>query len=92
MVGGELARQRKDFLMLLPGRRRVVIEVDGKHHYAVNPYTPEAKPPPRLYAEMMAEDRRIRLAGYEVFRFGAYELMQYDGEDVVKRFFDELLA
>lgn len=92
MEGGELARQRMDFLMLLPDRRRVVIEVDGQHHYAVNPYTPEAKPSPRFYAEMVAEDRRIRLAGYEVFRFGAYELLQDGGEDVVNRFFDQLLA
>src|SRR5882757_781306 len=27
-------RQRMDFLLLLPQRRRVVLEVDGKHHYA----------------------------------------------------------
>jgi hypothetical protein len=92
MPGGELARQRMDFLMLLPGRRRVVIEVDGKHHYTENAYTPDAKPSPRLYAEMVAEDRRIRLAGYEVFRFGGYELMQDDSAEMVKRFFDQLLA
>ena len=29
-----LPRQRMDFLLLLPDRRRVVIEVDGKQHYA----------------------------------------------------------
>lgn len=49
-------------------------------------------PSPRLYAERVSEDRRIRMAGYEVFRFGAYELLQADGEDVVRRFFDDLLS
>jgi hypothetical protein len=29
-----LTRQRMDFLLLLPHRRRVVIELDGIHHYA----------------------------------------------------------
>jgi hypothetical protein len=32
--GSSLTRQRMDFLLLLPGRQRVVIEIDGKHHYA----------------------------------------------------------
>ena len=27
-----LPRQRMDFLLLLPGRQRIVLEVDGKHH------------------------------------------------------------
>lgn len=30
---GPLARQRMDFLMLLRGRRWVVIEIDGTQHY-----------------------------------------------------------
>ncbi|MFD9303389.1 hypothetical protein ACFWCB_12160 [Streptomyces sp. NPDC060048] len=29
-----LARERMDFLLLLPGGVRIVIEVDGRHHYA----------------------------------------------------------
>jgi hypothetical protein len=90
--GGELARQRMDFLMLLPAQRRVIIEVDGQQHYAEKPWTEEARPSPRLYAEMVAEDRRIRLAGYEVFRFGGYELMRADAERVANDFFDELLS
>ena len=92
MPGGEFVRQRMDFLLLPSDRRRVVIEVDGKHHYTEDAYTDAAKPSPRLYAEMAAEDRRIRLAGYEVFRFGAYELMQQDGADAARQFFDDLLA
>jgi very-short-patch-repair endonuclease len=60
-----------DFLLLLPENQRVVIEIDGKQHYCDD----EGRPSPRKYAEMMAEDRRLRLAGYEVFRFGAAELV-----------------
>ena len=32
--GSPLARQRMDFLLLFSDRQRVVIEVDGKQHYA----------------------------------------------------------
>jgi very-short-patch-repair endonuclease len=77
-----------DFLLLLPGRRRVVIEIDGKQHYAAG-----EKASPRLYAEMVAEDRRLQLAGYEVFRFGGYELMsQEEGAAILRAFFVELLT
>jgi len=92
MPGGELVRQRMDFLLLPSDRRRVVIEVDGRHHYTQDAYTDNEKPSPRLYAEMAAEDRRIGLAGYEVFRFGAYELMQPEGPGTARRFFTDLLA
>jgi len=63
-----LERQRMDFLLLLDGNIRVVIEVDGKQHYAEG-----EKASPRLYAALVAEDRRLRLAGYELYRFGASE-------------------
>jgi hypothetical protein len=69
--GGTLARQRMDFLLLLPGHRRVVLEVDGIHHYA-DRQTRIADP--ALYAQMAAADRKLRLAGYEVYRFGGQEL------------------
>ncbi|MFE9750246.1 hypothetical protein ACFYOT_35525 [Saccharothrix saharensis] len=67
-----LARQRMDFLLLLPQRIRIVIECDGHQHYA-NPATRQADP--RRYADMMAEDRELRLRGYEVYRFGGTELV-----------------
>lgn len=92
MPGGELVRQRMDFLLLPSDRRRVVIEVDGRHHYAEDAYTDDERPSSSLYAEMAAEDRRIRLAGYEVFRFGAYELMQPEGSATARQFFTDLLA
>lgn len=64
-----LLRFRMDFLMLL-GPERVVIEVDGAHHYA----HPDGRRDPTRYAAMMSADRDLRLSGYEVFRFGAAEL------------------
>lgn len=75
-----LLRQRMDFLLLLENKVRVVIEVDGRHHYAVetkdNPSVYIAKP--KLYAEMVKEDRRLRLRGYEVYRFGGAEFPDVD--------------
>lgn len=88
-----LSRQRMDFLMLLPHRARVVIECDGVQHYADDQAPPNKRryANPRRYAEMVAEDRELRLAGYEVYRFGGVELV--DGPDTVRRlddFFDRL--
>ncbi|GAA2394707.1 hypothetical protein [Gordonia cholesterolivorans] len=82
-----LTRQRMDFLLLFSDRRRVVIEVDGKHHYAHN-----EKASPELYAKMVAEDRRLRLAGYEVYRFGGAELFRETSKSMVGEFFEELSA
>lgn len=63
-----LVRERMDFLLLLEHDVRVVIEVDGQHHYAVN-----GKPSPKLYAQMASEDRQLRLRRYDVYRFGGAE-------------------
>jgi very-short-patch-repair endonuclease len=84
---GQLRRQRMDFLFLLPGRQRVVIEVDGVQHYS-----DEGKPSPQRYSDMVAEDRALRLAGYEIYRFGGYELgPERGGEAVLAEFFDRFL-
>lgn len=83
--GSPLARQRMDFLILFSSRHRVVLEVDGKQHYA-NGDTAS----PTLYSEMVAEDRRLRLSGYEVYRFGGAELMQKGADTMVAEFFDQL--
>lgn len=81
-----LPRQRMDFLLLLPYGKNVVIEVDGKQHYSEN-----EKPSPRLYAEMVAEDRRLKLTGYEVYRFGGYEFLKNENpRQIIESFFDEL--
>ena len=65
-----LVRQRMDFLLLFPQHRRIVVELDGRQHYADE----DGRADPRLYAEMVAEDRKLRLLGYEVYRFGGYEI------------------
>lgn len=84
-----LPRQRMDFLLLLPDHHRVVIELDGKQHYS----TADGQASPTLYGEMMAEDRRIRLAGYEVYRFGGAELNDPDvAGQVLRQFFLDLFA
>lgn len=86
-IGSPLFRQRMDFLLLFSDRRRVVIEVDGKHHYANG-----EKASPELYSQMVAEDRRLRLAGYEVYRFGGAELFTVASKAMVEDFFDQLAA
>jgi hypothetical protein len=90
-----LPRQRMDFLMLLPHRARVVIECDGVQHYADDQvlHNKRRHANPRRYADMVAEDRELRLAGYEVYRFGGAELI--DGPATTRRldaFFDRLAA
>jgi very-short-patch-repair endonuclease len=76
-----------DFLMLLPRSQRIVLEVDGKQHYAEGD-----KASPRLYSEMVAEDRKLRLRGYEVYRFGGHELMAAGAAEQLREFFNDLLA
>lgn len=51
-------------------------------------YSPPAIP--ALYSEMVSEDRRLRLASYEVYRFGAAELMRDCADKMVAEFFDQL--
>lgn len=83
-----LLRFRMDFLLLLPHGTRLVIEVDGQQHYS-NPDT--GKPDPQRYAQMMAADRELRLAGYEVYRFGGAELQTDKDEARAGSFFEALL-
>jgi hypothetical protein len=96
-----LARQRMDFLLMLENRARIVIEVDGRHHYATkDPKTGLYIADPSLYAKTSLEDRRLRLLGYEVYRFGGSEFMDTDPENrvvgpqsekAVLEFFERLL-
>lgn len=81
-----LMRFRMDFLLLLPGGARIVIEVDGKHHYSRD----DGRADCDRYATMVAADRDLKLAGYDVFRFGAFELDGDAAPSIVKRFFDSL--
>ena len=75
-----LSRFRMDFLLLLPRGARVVVEVDGKHHFAHE----DGQADGIRYATMVAADRELKLAGYEVFRFGAEELLADTAREVVK--------
>lgn len=87
-MGSKLARQRMDFLLLLPSRRRVVLELDGRQHYADD----EGKASPLLYAEMVKEDRELRHAGYEVYRFGGMEFVEgMKPKRMLEKFFLTLL-
>jgi hypothetical protein len=96
-----LARQRMDFLLMLENRVRIVIEVDGRHHYATeDPKSKVFVANPGLYAGTCLEDRRLRLLGYEVYRFGGSEfsdtemktsLVGPQSQAVVSDFFDKLL-
>lgn len=79
-----LLRFRMDFLMLLPNGVSVVLEVDGKQHYA----GADSKADSDKYAAMAAADRDLRLSGYDVYRFGAKELMATSAPDMVGEFFE----
>ena len=78
--------QRMDFLMLLPGGMQIVFELDGKQHYSVN-----GKAEPALYADMVKDDRMLRLKGYEVYRFGGHEFQNEEtAKQMICQFFDAL--
>lgn len=75
-----------DFLLLLPHHVRVILEVDGKHHYSNETGRADTK----RYAAMAAADREMKLVGYDVFRFGAEELQSSTGRNVLMAFFGDL--
>ena len=81
-----LARQRMDFLLLLRNSARIVIEIDGVQHYSND----DGRASTVRYAKMVAEDRRIRLLGYEVYRFGGAEFTSPNAYQLITAFFDEL--
>lgn len=71
MRNGQIyVHQRMDFLLLISNNRRVVIEIDGKQHYSVGD-----KASPELYSKMVEDDRKLKLYGYDVFRFGGFEFV-----------------
>lgn len=79
---------RMDFLALLPGGTRIVIEVDGMQHYSVDGIAN-----PQLYAKNVSSDRAMKLAGYDVYRFGGTELRtEEEATKRVKELFDQLFA
>ena len=95
-----LTRQRMDFLLMLENGIRIVLEVDGQHHYSTEDRSSKSfVADPKKYAVGAREDRRLRLLGYEVYRFGASEFSDTtlsparigpDSQEVVSAFFDRL--
>lgn len=84
--GDKYVHQRMDFLMIFPRGVRIVIEIDGKQHYSI-----EGEANPKLYAEMVSDDRRLKLYGYDVYRFGGYEFVDNNhAKEVIKEFIDQL--
>lgn len=82
--------QRMDFLLLLPHGVRVVVEIDGQQHYSTSAEE-SAKPSPEEYARTVRADRNLRLAGYEVYRFGGHEFQDEGGfVSVIDEFFTRL--
>lgn len=72
--------QKMDFLMIFSHKDRIVIEIDGKQHYAEG-----ATASPKLYSEMVHAHREMSLLGYDVYRFGGYEFMGADADETVKK-------
>ncbi len=87
---------RMDFLLLVNGGGRIVLEVDGRTHYAnerrdMPPELPRWIADPARYARTMAGSRDLTLAGYEVHRFGADDLRNADqARPTLTRFFADL--
>lgn len=81
-----LLRLRMDFLLLMPHNCRIVLEVDGSQHFATG-----NRPDRHKYAAQMRGDRDLKLAGYEVFRFGTAELEDRAiAQPLLERFFIDL--
>lgn len=62
----------------MPGGARVVLEVDGKQNYATGDIAS-----PKLYGEVVADDRALRLSRYDMFRFGGWELARSDAVELL---------
>ncbi|MFJ4097459.1 hypothetical protein ACIPYS_38345 [Kitasatospora sp. NPDC089913] len=76
-----LLNHRMDFLLLLPGGHRAVLEVDGRHHYATA----------KAYEDTVRGDRDLKLRGYEVYRFSSTELSnRHHAGPLLEQFFTTL--
>ena len=75
-----------DLLLLLERGARIVLEIDGSQHYADDRGTAS----PEKYAEMVRADRLLRLAGYEVYRFGGNDFARGDAGAMIIDFFRRL--
>lgn len=82
-----LKNLRMDFLLLLTGGVRVIVEIDGQQHYSNEDGTAS----PQQYAKLVSGDRNMQLLGYDVYRFGGSELRtEAQAKQIVGPFFDQL--
>ena len=58
-------------MLLLPDGIRIIIEIDGKQHYSDGDVSS-----PQKYADMVESDRKLKLYGYEIYRFGGFEFLE----------------
>jgi hypothetical protein len=76
-------------LRSLVRRRWWAATADGVRHYADS----EGRASLARYAEMLATDRELRLAGYEVYRFVGHEITDRSrAVGIMGKFFDNSLA
>lgn len=87
--GGKRVQQRIDFLMLLPGFNRMVFEIDGIQHYS-NEKNNEFHASRMEYATTMSETRQLQLDGFQVYRFGTYDIYKGKGRKITREFFQQL--
>jgi very-short-patch-repair endonuclease len=66
---------------------RIVLEVDGKQHYADGDLAS-----PRHSADMVREDRALRLPGYEIYRLRRHELPHEGAEHMLVAFFEQSMT
>jgi very-short-patch-repair endonuclease len=87
MRGGQVyVHQRMDFLILISDTHRVVIEIDGQQHYSENKVAS-----PKLYSAMVKDDRKLKIYGYDVYRFGGYEFIDTENpQQMIKEFIVDL--
>ncbi len=76
-----LINHRMDFLILLPNGVRVIVEVDGRRHYAND----------KAVDDTVRGDRDLKLRGYHVWRVTTSELRQQPLGPFVEELFTSIL-
>lgn len=81
------SKQCIDFMMILPNKEKVIIEIDGIGHYA-NENKGKWYADSNKFSVDRKFDREMQFQGYKVFRFGNVEIN--NDISVVEEFFKEL--
>lgn len=84
---GDGEPQRADFMLVLPNKEKIIIEIDGIGHYA-DEYQQKWYASEKKYAKDREFDRNMIFKGYKVVRFSNYEIR--DDIRIVEKFFEEL--